>query len=76
MMATYHVCDICGDDMPREEKRQCFVKVGARKTFREVNPDYDGLPHVSMECCPRCAKRVADAIGALRNRPASERDAS
>lgn len=76
-MAIYHVCDICGGDMPKDEKRQCFVQVGAKKTFREINPDYDGLPHVNIECCPSCAKRIAASISAMQNiRTRAERDAS
>ena len=74
-MATYHVCDVCGADMPKDETQQCFVQVGRKKTFRETNPDYDGLPHVSIECCLSCAKRIAASISAMQNtRARVERD--
>lgn len=63
-MATYHVCDICGDDMPKDETRQCFVQVGAKKKFRETTPD------VNIECCPQCAKRIASTISAMQSRNA------
>lgn len=72
MMATYHVCDICGDDMPKDVTRQCFVQVGAKNTYREVNPNYDGLPYVNVECCPNCARKVATAIEALQAKPMPE----
>lgn len=67
-MATYHVCDICGDTMPKDEEKQCFVCIGAKKTFRQIDPDYDGLPHVDIECCPKCAKRLASSIDVMKNK--------
>lgn len=58
-MANYHVCDICGRMMPKDEKQHCFIHIGAKKTFRDINPDYDGIPYVNIEVCPQCAKDTA-----------------
>ena len=67
-MATYHICDICVEEMPQDEKRQCFIQIGSKKTYRQINPDYDGLPYINIECCPSCAKKVEKNIEALNTR--------
>lgn len=61
-MATYNECDICGKKSQDDSAIKCFVQVGAKKTFREINPDYDGLPHINLECCAECSEGLRKSI--------------
>lgn len=65
-MATYHVCDICGQELPFDEDQQAYVLIGCRRTDRTINSDCDDLMHRDLECCFNCANKVSGYIAELR----------
>lgn len=67
-MAIYHVCDVCGCEMPKAESHQCFVRIGVKKSYRDGDFDDSAIPHMDIDCCPTCAGRIYDHVKQMSKR--------
>lgn len=66
MMATHHVCDVCGCEMPKDVERQYYMRIGAKKSYRDF-VEHPVMLTMDIECCPKCAEKIYAHIERMCN---------
>lgn len=65
-MATYHVCDICGKELPQDKDNQYFLQIGPKGSYeRTMGPII--VIHRNDEICLKCAHRINDYVVGLKD---------
>lgn len=63
-MATYRVCDICGEKLPNNDEEVAFIKIGPNRSVKELSlfsiPVNKSYAVNLTEVCEDCALRISE----------------